>query len=64
VERRGARYCSHTCRQRAYEFRVRLNGLLVNMDRAIRQVETLQEALYAALADRHIVSPAIRTGGQ
>jgi hypothetical protein len=63
VERRGARYCSHPCRQRAYEFRVRVSDLTFAIEAASRHVEMLASDLRAVLAGRHIITLRIPKGG-
>jgi heme oxygenase len=49
VERRGARYCSHPCQQRAYEWRRRVDHLVADMSLANRHtreaIQRLQEIL-------------------
>jgi hypothetical protein len=59
VERRGARYCSHPCRQRAYEFRVRISDLLFDLEAASRHVDQLARDLRAFLAGRHLITARI-----
>jgi hypothetical protein len=59
VERRGARYCSHPCRQRAYEWRRRVDQLVTDMSEANRHVREAIERLQVILANRHPSPPRI-----
>jgi hypothetical protein len=63
VERRGARYCSHPCRQRAYEFRRRVDQLVTDASEANRHVREAIDRLRAILDNRHPSPPRIQPGG-
>jgi hypothetical protein len=59
---RGAKYCSHSCRQRAYEHRKTISDLLAAIDRAARHLETLTSMLRTALSVRHAVKTPLPGG--
>jgi hypothetical protein len=59
---RGAKYCSHSCRQRAYEHRKEITDLLAAIDRAARHLETLAAMLRISLSVRHAVKPPVHGG--
>lgn len=59
VKRRGQKFCSHTCRQRAYEWRRALEGRLGLLALALASAQKSLGALTLDLADRHIISPAV-----
>jgi hypothetical protein len=54
VERRGAKYCSHSCRQRAFEWRKRIGELIADAEAANRQVITALATLRDALSKRQL----------
>jgi hypothetical protein len=57
VERRGARYCSHPCRQRAYEFRRKVDQLVADANEANRHVLAALVRLREILETRQVISP-------
>lgn len=60
VESRGGKYCSHSCRQRAYEYRRRIEQLLAMIERADRHLHTLHAMLTRTLAERHIINARVQ----
>lgn len=59
VKRRGQKFCSHTCRQRAYEWRRVLEGRLSLLSLSLASAHKSLDNVTAALVDRHIISPAV-----
>jgi hypothetical protein len=64
VERRGARYCSHSCRQRAYEWRAGIQAILGDLEEAQASVGKFLGILRRGLEDRHVVSRRIPKEGR
>jgi len=60
VERRGARYCSHQCRQRAYEHRRHVSQLVDDLRTANRHTLEAIARLQEILETRHIIRPQTR----
>jgi hypothetical protein len=59
VERRGARYCSHQCRQRAYEWRRGVDDLVEDLKEANRHTLEAIGRLREVLENRQIIRPRI-----